>query len=149
MTQPRADKTPERPGESVLKLLSSCVCTFLITTPALAEKGDWLVRTRALLVAPTERSGPVLPAFPNSAVSIDNAMTGEVDFTYFITRNIAYEGIVGYPAHHAISGEGDLAFIGEIVGTDALASMGTLQVHPFPACTQYRPRQSSDPGSLL
>ena len=104
----------------------------MLTSPAFAEKGDWLVRTRALLVAPNESSGPVLPAFPDSGVSIDNAMTGEVDFTYFFTRHIAYEAIVGYPTHHNISGEGDLAFLGDIVGTDALASMGSLQFHPFP-----------------
>lgn len=117
------------------KLFYLCItlaCASAALAPAQAESGDWLIRTRALLVAPTEKSGGVLPDIPGGSVSVENAMTGEIDFTYFFTRHIAYEAVVGYPSHHSIYGEGDIEFLGEFVGTDAMASMGVVQFHPLP-----------------
>ena len=49
--------------------------------PAAAKEGDLLVRARAIIVAPTESSGPVTPAFPGSEVGVSDSVMPEVDFT--------------------------------------------------------------------
>lgn len=111
----------------------ACAAAFAAAvSTANAEQGDFLVRARALLVSPTEESSGVLPLFPNSSISVDNNLTGEIDFSYFILPNVAIETAFGYPSRHHLSGEGDLAFLGEVVSTDALAGIVTVQYHPFP-----------------
>lgn len=119
-------------------LFVSLILAPTLISSAYAAQGDWLVRTRAVLVAPTEKSSGVLPLFPNSSISVDNAFTGEVDVSYFILPQLAVETAFGYPTRHHLSGEGDLAFLGEVVSTDALASIWTLQFHPFPDA-KFRP----------
>ncbi|MEM7569706.1 MAG: OmpW family outer membrane protein, partial [Pseudomonadota bacterium] len=103
----------------------------LIATPAAAEAGDWLIRARAIMIAPNESSTGVLPAFPGGEVSVDNAIMPELDFTYFITNNIATELILA-TTNHDISGEMDLAGLGEIADTWVLPPTLTLQYHFLP-----------------
>ena len=75
--------------------------------PAYAEQGDWLVRTRAILVAPTEDSSGIEPAFPNDEVSVSNSFAPELDFTYFVTDNIGLELILA-TSKHDINGKNGL-----------------------------------------
>ncbi len=103
----------------------------LFSMPASAEQGDWLVRLRGIIVAPTENSGAVLPTFPDASVSVDNAIMPELDFTYFVTDNIGAELILATTPHD-ISGEGSLAALGEIADTMVLPPTLTLQYHFFP-----------------
>jgi len=103
----------------------------MLATSAQAEEGDWLVRLRGIVVAPTETAGPVLPAFPGGSVSVSNAVVPELDFTYFITNNVGAELILG-TSPHDISGEGSLAALGEIAETMALPPTLTLQYHFAP-----------------
>ena len=104
----------------------------LATTPAAAEQGDWLVRLRGIIVAPTEESTGVQPTFPTGTVSVDNAIVPELDFTYFLTNNIGAELILATTPHD-ISGEGALAGLGEIADTMVLPPTLTLQYHFNPA----------------
>ncbi|MEL7485895.1 MAG: OmpW family outer membrane protein [Pseudomonadota bacterium] len=99
-----------------------------MTGVAHAEQGDWLVRLRGIIVAPTEETGPLLPAFPGSSVSVDNAIVPELDFTYFLTDRIAAELILA-TSPHDVSGTGDLAGLGEIIDTLVLPPTLTLQYH--------------------
>ena len=55
-----------------------------ITTPALAAAGDTFVRVRAIMVAPNEKSGPILPAFPSEKVKINNSVMPEIDITHMV-----------------------------------------------------------------
>lgn len=41
--------------------------------------GDVLLRARAILVAPNERSGGIHPAFPGETVKVDNRVIPEID----------------------------------------------------------------------
>lgn len=101
-------------------------------TPAAAEQGDWLVRLRGIVVAPTEDSSAVEPAFPTGSVSVDNAVVPELDFSYFFTDNIGAELILA-TSKHDISGEGSLAALGEIADSWVLPPTLTLQYHLNPA----------------
>lgn len=110
----------------LLATLLSTICA-----PAFAEQGDWLVRLRGIVVAPTEESSAVLPSFPGATVSVDEAIVPELDFTYFLTDNIGAELILA-TSPHDISGEGSLAGLGEIADTMALPPTLLLQYHFAP-----------------
>ncbi|HRC25991.1 MAG TPA: OmpW family outer membrane protein [Alphaproteobacteria bacterium] len=71
-------------------------------SPASAEpwkqQGDWLVRARGLVVAPNEDAS-IRPIGGN--VSINNSFVPELDFTYFMTNNLALELILATTPHDA------------------------------------------------
>ncbi len=110
--------------------LAAALC-FSTAQSALAEQGDWLVRLRGIVVAPTENSSAVLPGFPGGSVTVDNAIVPELDFTYFLTNNIGAELILA-TSPHDISGAGTLAGLGEIADVMALPPTLTLQYHFTP-----------------
>ncbi len=110
-------------------ILGTVLCSLI--SPALAEQGDWLVRLRGIVVAPTGDAGPVLPAFPTGSVSVEDAIVPELDFTYFLTDNIGAELILA-TSPHDISGEGALSGLGEIADAMALPPTLTLQYHFLP-----------------
>ncbi len=99
---------------------------------AAAEQGDWLVRLRGIVVAPTENSSDVLPGFAAGRVGVENAIVPELDFTYFITRNIGAELILA-TSPHDIVGEGTLSGLGELADVMVLPPTLTLQYHFNPA----------------
>ena len=104
---------------------------------AYAEQGDWLVRARGIVVAPTETAGPVSPTFPDGSVSVDDAIVPELDFTYFVTDNIGLELILA-TSPHDIHGEGSLEGLGEIADVMALPPTLSLQYH-FNPNGSFRP----------
>lgn len=95
---------------------------------AAADQGDWLVRLRGIVVAPTENSSNVLPGFPGGEVGVENAFVPELDFTYFFTRNFAAELILA-TSPHDLAGEGTLSALGEIADVMVLPPTLTLQYH--------------------
>jgi outer membrane protein len=99
--------------------------------PAHAEQGDVLVRARAIIVAPSEDSGGVEPAFPNDGVSVTNSFAPEVDLTYFVTDNIGLE-LIAATTRHDVKGKGGLKPVGELVDTWVLPPTLTLQYHFAP-----------------
>ncbi|MEO0400112.1 MAG: OmpW family protein [Pseudomonadota bacterium] len=107
-------------------------CAVLTPVTAAAEQGDWLVRLRGIVVAPTEEAGPVTPDFLTGSVSVDNAVMPELDFTYFLTDNIGAELILATTPHD-VSGEGALEGLGEIAELMVLPPTLTLQYHFNPA----------------
>jgi outer membrane protein len=92
--------------------------TFLYTVAAMAlmasaaqamEAGDFVVRGRALSVAPSE-SATISGALTSDVINIDNSIVPELDFTYFFTKNISAELIAAVTPHdvHATSANLDL-----------------------------------------
>lgn len=118
-------------------ILIAAASVAALTAPAFAAQGDWLVRARAIYVAPQDDAGPVLPTFPTGSVSVDDAIVPELDFTYFLTDNIGAELILA-TSPHDISGEGALVGLGEIADTMALPPTLTLQYHFLPDA-KFRP----------
>lgn len=100
-------------GAVVAAALMSC----LLGQAAKAQdeaRSPWQVRVRALGVLPASGGSTVnvqgVPALstPNSGLSIGNSIVPELDISYFITRNVAAELILGVTPHN-ITGTGALA----------------------------------------
>lgn len=111
--------------------IAAGMAATVAASPAYAEAGDVLVRTRAILVAPTENSSGIKPAFPNDEVSVSNSFAPELDFTYFVADHIGLELILATTKHN-INGKGGLDPIGELADTWVLPPTLTLQYHFAP-----------------
>lgn len=111
------------------------VCAALLAvaaaTPAHAEAGDWLVRARAIWVSPTESSSGIQPAFPNDRVGVNGDVAPELDFTYFATKNIGVELILG-TTKHDVTGRKGLAGLGKLADARVLPPTLTVQYHFAP-----------------
>ena len=101
--------------------------------PAVDVWNPWMIRVRALGVLPDAGGSTVnvmgVPALssPNSGLSIDNTVVPELDISYFFTKNVAAELILGVTKHH-ITGTG--ALNGLNVGSAWLLPPSlTLQYH--------------------
>jgi outer membrane protein len=100
--------------------------------PAMAqEKGDVLIRVRAIMVSPNEKSGSVQPTFPGGRVGVTDSYAPEVDFTYMISDHIGTELIVA-TTKHQVQGRGSLSGIDHLAGTWVLPPTLTLQYHFLP-----------------
>jgi outer membrane protein len=107
-------------------VLAAAIATALLAAlPAHAEKGDWLVRARVLNINPSASS---------TALNLDvlTEWTPELDFSYFVTRNVALELILATQRHTVTAG-------GVGIGTvKLLPPTLTLQYHFMPEET-FRP----------
>jgi outer membrane protein len=89
----------------------------------------WVVRGRALYVAPDEASKnwQGLAAGPHG-LSITDSIVPEADISYFFNRHLAAEVILGVTPH-TIKGAGDLAGGGDIGDVWLLPATALLQYH--------------------
>lgn len=113
-----------------MRYLIAAAAMFSAATPALAEAGDVLVRVRGILVAPNEKSGSVLPAFPGERVSVNNSFMPEVDVTYMVADHWGLELIAATTKHSASGRTGTTGGIGKLVSTWVLPPTLTVQYHP-------------------
>lgn len=90
----------------------------------------WMVRVRGIAVLPGNFSnGRIAGAVvPGANGSLSNSFVPELDITYFFTRNIAAELILG-TSHHQVKGKGVLAGLNNLGSTWALPPTLTLQYH--------------------
>ena len=125
------------------------VLAMTVSVPALAQSadaesrigtraGDVLLRTRAIMVAPNERSGSILPAFPGEKVKVDNSVMPELDVTYMATDNIGFELIASTTKHSASGQSGTTGSIGKLASTWVLPPTLTAQYH-FAPTSKVRP----------
>ena len=122
-------------------LIAATAITLAIATPALAQAGDAgtprrgihagdvLLRARAILVAPNERSGAVLPGFPGETVRVNDSAMPEVDLTYMATDAIGFELIAATTRHKASGRSGTTGSIGTLASTWVLPPTLTAQYH--------------------
>ncbi|TFU03475.1 OmpW family protein [Polymorphobacter arshaanensis] len=115
--------------------ITAAIAALALTAPAHAEtgiaKGDWLVRLRGILIAPTGSSGGINPMFPASTVDINTKFVPELDFTYMFTDNIGAELILATSKHSATGASGALA--GQpLLSAWVLPPTLTLQYHFMP-----------------
>src|SRR3546814_19672853 len=80
-------------------LLGAAAGCAVLAGPAQAAQGDVLVRLRGIMVAPNEKSGSVLPAFPGEKVKVDDSVIPEGDVTYMATDHLGFELIGATPKH--------------------------------------------------
>ena len=103
--------------------------------PAVEAWNPWMIRLRVLGVIPdaggstVNVGNPVVASLssPNSGLSISNQVVPELDISYFFTKNIAAELILGV-TRHSITGNGSLASL-PIGKTTLLPPTLTLQYH--------------------
>ena len=96
-------------------------------SPAMADAGDWIVRGRAIVVAPNEKSDTVL----GGKLGVNNAVMPELDFTYMFTNNIGAELILATTKHKIVGADG-LSSAGKLGSTWVLPPTLTLQYHFAP-----------------
>lgn len=108
------------------------------TAPLKAAAGDWMLRARAIAVAPQDSSSGIRPGFPNEGVSVKTAYAPEVDVTYMVTNNLGLELIAATTKHSAFGKTGTTGSIGKLVDTWVLPPTLTLQYHFMPDA-KFRP----------
>ncbi|ETI60244.1 membrane protein [Sphingobium sp. C100] len=113
-------------------LLGTAALAAALATPAQAKQGDLLIRLRGIVVAPNEKSGSVLPAFPGEKVSVDNGVAPEIDFTYMATDHVGFELIAATTKHSASGRTGTTGSIGKLASTWVLPPTLTAQYHFLP-----------------
>ncbi len=103
-----------------------------VRTPEIDIWSPWMIRVRALGVLPqkTDKSHVKLDGIsvPGSNISISNSVIPELDISYFFTKNIAVELILGTTPHN-VKGAGSLAGVGSIGRSWLLPPTLTLQYH--------------------
>lgn len=98
-------------------LMAVAAGAMFTSTNVLAEAGDWVVRARAVNVAPQNSSSPL------AGVAVSNETIPEADISYFFTDNISAELVLTYPQKHDVTLNG--------------ASLGTLRELPPTLLAQY------------
>ncbi|PZA10310.1 OmpW family protein [Rhodopseudomonas palustris] len=93
--------------------------------PVVAESSPWMIRLRALGVVP--RDSGYVDQVPGSSLKTSDAVVPELDITYFFTKNIAAELILGV-TRHSVSGDGSLTGI-DVGKAWLLPPTLTLQYH--------------------
>ncbi|MDD1450250.1 outer membrane beta-barrel protein [Sphingomonas sp. H160509] len=128
---------------SIKSLAIGAACAGMaVAAPAFAQTdaaprqgnaaGDVLLRVRTILVAPNEKSGSVLPAFPGEHVRVNDSFMPEVDVTYMATDHIGFELIASTTKHHADGRTGTTGSIGRLASTWVLPPTLTAQYHLNP-----------------
>lgn len=113
---------------------TAALAALLTAAPAFAESGDWLVRLRAVNVAPNESADI---ATIGGDVDIDTSVVPELDITYFVRDQWALELILAVTPH-------DVTAVGTSLGDVDLGDVTllpptlTLQYH-FNPDGQVRP----------
>jgi outer membrane protein len=116
-----------------------------LLAPALsfAEKGDFVVRLRATHVAPDETSklssvgGAVNGDLVGASLEVESNTIAEIDFSYYITKNIAAELILAAGTRHDVN----------VVGNAAAQKLGSVNLLPPTLTAQwhFNPDQTFDP----
>ena len=134
-------------------LLAIAVAAALVPSLAMAEAGDIVVRVRATHIAPDESSSLGATTNANIAGSLANTLYGsptaelrvdsnsipEIDFSYYITKNIAAELILAVGTRHDVT-------ITPGTGTQG-KNLGSVNLLPPTLTAQwhFNPDQTFDP----
>jgi outer membrane protein len=136
-------------------LLALAVTAALVPSLAMAEAGDIVVRLRATHIAPDESSklgtqtdatyggtpfsAAALYGSSSAELRVDSNTIPEIDFSYYITKNIAAELILAIGTRHDVS---------ITPGTGAVAkNLGSVNLLPPTLTAQwhFNPDQTFDP----
>lgn len=109
------------------------LAVFLIATPAGAEQGDFLVRARGIAILPSTDAN-VVPL--GGTVDIDDSYVPEVNVSYFLTNNIAFELIAATARHDVMWKATD--------GSGATIDLGSVRLLPPTLTAQYHFTQFGD-----
>ena len=120
--------------------LAALIAAAFAPSLAFAEAGDFVVRLRALEVTPDESSHLVNIFATDNKLEVGNNALPEIDFSYYITKNIAAELILATGTRHDVklnTGSAGLGSVG-LGSVNLLPPTLTLQWH-------FLPDQTFDP----
>lgn len=136
-------------------LVALAVAAALVPSLAMAEAGDIVVRVRATHISADESSslGATTAGTygassaeagivgPNAELRVDSNTIPEIDFSYYITKNIAAELILAVGTRH------DVKAINTTVGAGADVGLGSVNLLPPTLTLQwhFNPDQTFDP----
>lgn len=120
------------------RMLLLGVAALAAGAPLKAEAGDWILRARAIAVAPLDSSSGITPAFPGEKATVGTAYAPELDVTYMLTNNLGLELIAATTKHSAKGKSGTTGSIGKLADTWVLPPTLTLQYHFMPDA-KFRP----------
>lgn len=104
-----------------------------------ADFSRWKVRVRGIGVVPNESASI---GIIGGDVSLSNALVPELDFTYYFTKNIAAELILGTTKHDVSTVGSDISAIGG--PTSYNVDLGSVRLLPPTLTVQYHFNQSCD-----
>lgn len=118
-------------------LIAILVAGLMAPALSFAEKGDFVVRARVTHIAPDESSH--LVSTVGDRLEVDSNTIPEIDFSYYITKNIATELILAVGTRHDVNIGGS--------GANAGAKLGSINLLPPTLTAQwhFNPDQTLDP----
>lgn len=108
-------------------LLAAVAAATLGAQPALAEKGDIILRGGVAVVAPKSDNSPL--------VNVDEGYSPSIMLTYFLSDNWAIDVLGSLPFKHDINLNGG----GKVAETKHLPPTVSLQYHFLPDGAMFRP----------
>jgi outer membrane protein len=134
-------------------LIALAVAAALVPSLAMAEAGDIVVRLRATHIAPDESSKLGSQTHDTYAGALDGVIGApaqlrvdsntipEIDFSYYVTKNIALELILATGTRH------DVKAINTVAGAGADVPLGSVNLLPPTLTAQwhFNPDQTIDP----
>jgi outer membrane protein len=95
-----------------LRPIAAALAALVLTLPgaAAAQDAKWIVGLRALGIYPDDSSSI-------SGLAVKDQWTGELDFTYFFTKNVAAELILGWAKHEVTLNGNSLGKVGVLPPT--------------------------------
>ena len=88
-------------------LLSMTIAVLgLAGAAAMAQDTPWLLRARAVHLAPADKSDPVGGTGASDRLHVSDKWIPEVDISYFITPHLAAELVLTYPQKHGVTLDG-------------------------------------------
>lgn len=106
--------------------MAADISTPAYKAPVEEPQSPWQIRVRALYVVPED--GGSVNGIPGSDLSYSNSVVPELDITYYFTKNIAAELILGVTPHD-VNGAGAIAPLGQVAKVWLLPPTLTLQYH--------------------
>jgi outer membrane protein len=117
-------------------LIAILVAGLMAPALSFAEKGDVVVRLRATHIAPDESSHLNLSGYQR--LEVDSNTIPEIDFSYYVTKNIAAELILATGTRHDVNAIADNGSVSKLGSINLLPPTLTAQWH-------FNPDQAIDP----
>ena len=118
-------------------LIAILVAGLMAPALSFAEKGDFVVRARVAHISP-DTSSELYKSGVGDKLVVDSNTIPEIDFSYYITKNIATELILATGTRHDVNISG---------GANAGAKLGSVNLLPPTLTIQwhFNPDQTFDP----
>ena len=92
---------------SRIAVAAALASAALLSVPAHAEEGAWVVRLRAVDIIPANKSDPVAALnLPADQIEVSKKWIPDVDFEYFFTPNWSAELVLTVPQKHEVTVKG-------------------------------------------